>query len=497
MAGSPDRRSTRSARSSDRPDRNSVRAAVLLVAGAAVLVRVPAMGHPLSPDEAGFLMVAAQWHAGDSLYGDYWVDRPPVLIGLFWLANVLGGQFGLRALGLVAVATSVVLASQVGAQIAPRVRWAPVLTAGTAAAFLVSAQFGARMVNGELLAVPFVLAGVVACLHALARGRTLWWGAAGASAMAAALVKQSLADVFVLAGFLGLWLVLRGRPQAAVRAAGGFVLGALAMLIGALALSAVHGTGPLDLFHAVVTFRIEAGEVISAEALDNTTARGWRLALGFVTSGAVLLVVLGLFIGRRRDGAPAAVPDPRLLAVVLLAWELTAVALGGSYWRHYLIGTVPGLVVATAAALALRPARTRLVALVVAYAAVLGIGNTVIRLVDPLEPPSGAPAAEYLRENARPGDTATVAFGNPAILHSAGLDSPYPDLWSLPVRVRDPDLERFGALLASPERPDWIVVRGAGLATWGVDASSASPLLYRDYALAFRGRDFLVLRAKR
>ena len=70
--------------------------AVFLAAAVAASVRLLLLTVPLSPDEAGFLLVAQQWHPGTSLYGDYWVDRPPGLIALFGLAP---GPTGLRLLG--------------------------------------------------------------------------------------------------------------------------------------------------------------------------------------------------------------------------------------------------------------------------------------------------------------------------------------------------------------------------------------------------------------
>ena len=42
-----------------------------------------------------------------SLYGDYWVDRPPLLLALFKLA-VLGGDDGVRALGALAAVALVI-----------------------------------------------------------------------------------------------------------------------------------------------------------------------------------------------------------------------------------------------------------------------------------------------------------------------------------------------------------------------------------------------------
>ena len=70
---------------------------------------------------------------------------------------------------------------------------------------------------------------------------------------------------------------------------------------------------------------------------------------------------------------------------------------------------------------------------------------------------------------------AVVAFGAANILEATGLRSPYPDLWSLPVRVHDPDLADLTALLDGPDRPTWLVVAGASLGTWGVDAHDGRP----------------------
>jgi len=56
------------------------------LAAVAALAWLPFVAKPVSPDEGGFLLVAAQWQPGRSLYGHYWVDRPPMLITVFDLA---------------------------------------------------------------------------------------------------------------------------------------------------------------------------------------------------------------------------------------------------------------------------------------------------------------------------------------------------------------------------------------------------------------------------
>jgi hypothetical protein len=76
-----------------------------------VLLRLPFVSAPLSPDEGGFLVLARQWHAdgpGGSLYGRYWVDRPPLLVATFRLADALGGVIALRLIGALAAAVAVV-----------------------------------------------------------------------------------------------------------------------------------------------------------------------------------------------------------------------------------------------------------------------------------------------------------------------------------------------------------------------------------------------------
>ena len=158
-----------------------------------------------------------------------------------------------------------------------------------------------------------------------------------------------------------------------------------------------------------------------------------------------------------------------------------AVAAGGSYWLHYLVGTVPGLVLTVAAVARHRPARLRWTAAVLAYAAVVAVASAVALAVRVGEPSTDVQVENYLAAHARPGDTGVVAFGNPALLQGAGLSSPYPELWSLPVRVRDPDLTQFDTVLEGSDRPAWVVVSGSSIGTWGVDAGTAQSILDREY----------------
>ncbi|GAA1129068.1 hypothetical protein [Nocardioides aquiterrae] len=448
------------------------------LAAVAAAAWLPVLSRPLSPDEGGFLMVAAQWGPGTSLYGDYWVDRPPLLIGLFQLADLAGGAVALRVFGILAVVVSVLLAGELGRLLAPGRPIAAVAASATAAIFLATPFFGTTEVNGELLALPFLLGGLVA----LARR---WWAAAGVLAVAAAAVKQSEVDVAVAAVVAIGALVWQRAWATAARGAAAFVAAALASTAVILAWAAANGTDPAGLWDAVVIFRGRAAEVISASASSATDERAHLLLTSFLVSGAagvVLVALVALVPGRRGRRRAAAAPlDVRLVAVALLAWETVVVVAGGSYWLHYLIATVPALVLLVVATVRHRPERWRWLAGAVAYAGVTALASVVALAVVGRPVPDDAGVKQYLAAAAGPGDTAVVAFGDPAILQAAGLQSPYPLLWSLPVRVRDPELTELTRVLAGPDRPTWVVVDGTSLDTWGVDATAAQPVLDREY----------------
>ena len=138
---------------------------------ATALVRLPLLDLPAWADEAGFLMVGGGWHLGDSpgdrtLYDTYWVDRPPVLITLFGLADQLGGLLPLRLLGAIAAAVTVAGVAWVAHTAAgtKAAGWAAV----TGAALLSTPLHWSFMVDGELLAAPFVATGIGCVARGLA-----------------------------------------------------------------------------------------------------------------------------------------------------------------------------------------------------------------------------------------------------------------------------------------------------------------------------------------
>jgi hypothetical protein len=383
---------------------------------------------------------------------------------------------------MVAVAVAVLLAGAIGRVGAPERRWAPALASATAAVFLSTPLFGTREVNGELLALPFVLAGLLAVLLAARAGRrsTPWWALAGVSTVCAMAVKQNMADAGVAAAVALVWVAsqhgVRRAAYGALAAAAGALVAAAAVVVWAEA----RGTEPRALWDAAVSFRFQAAAVISDADPQTTSDRLRSMLNALVFSGAPVLFLLP-FLGAPRSRQAGCLP---FVAAAVPLWEAVGVAGGGSYWWHYLIGLVPGLVLVVTAMARHRPSLQAPVVVLLAYSAV--VGYQFARYYPDLTRTQreNERAGAYLAGHARPGDTGVVAFGTPSILQRAGMESPYRYLWSLPVRVRDPRLVELTRVLRSDQRPTWVVVSGGILATWGVDPARAQHELDRRYELA-------------
>lgn len=414
-----------------------------------------------TPDEGGFLLVGSQWHAGgSSLYGDYWVDRPPLLIGLFRLASLTGGLVSLRVIGALAAAIAVLLLSSTALRVYGR--RAATWTAIVAAALLVSPMYGSVDVNGELLAVPFVALGLRAAVEAvLAEDRLVSRGAgllAGGAAVAALLVKQNFADVlvFTAVAWVFAWRQRRigGRDLAGLiglAALGAIVCYAVVMLV-ALA----HGTSPIDAYDATYPFRVKAAHVIAEGSSAGVLSRLHRLGVSFLLSGVPLVLLGFLGFGLRRSRAP-------YLAWSLVAtsgWVVASILAGGNYWLHYLVESIPVVALAAGAVSLAAPRVLRVVVAAVVVSAAITVGVVV---ATPAATP-GSTVGRSIAASSEPGDTLISAFGDPDIPRSAGMASPYPYLWSLPSRTLDPHLTRLGAVLNGPEAPTWIVTNGPSLA---------------------------------
>lgn len=476
----------------DRAHRLRPPTGVLLAALAVIVLRLPFVNTWLGKDEAGFLEVGRQWHrGGSSLYGNYWVDRPPLLITIFRVAAVLGGTVPLRLIGIGAAVIAVLAIAHAANTLAgPR---AATWTAVTAAALLVSPLAGAAEVNGELLATPFIAIGIAASLVMLTTSSTRRALAAaaltGAVGVLAVLVKQNMIDVFIFAGILAL---LRARSLGASRLGtivGGF-LGGAAVAGGVMVIWTIaHGTSLGGIWFAMYRFRIEADALLARTHGSAPAARGLSLLLNSVGCGMILLMVLLLVHAVRapRDnqtpqddhtGSPASsmTRSVPLALIVTLIYDVASIVLGGSYWGHYLVQLTLPLALAAGLAATLLPRTSRLLiaALVVSAAwSVLSLG---------LHPtgPGGNQVGKEIAAVSRPGDTIVTVWGHPDVTHASGLTSPYPHLWSLPEFTLDSHTHLLHTTLTGPDAPTWFVT-WTGPNAPGIKTSALKSALRNDY----------------
>lgn len=466
---------------------------VLALTALALVGRLPFLGRALSPDEGGFLLVASQWAPGHSLYGNYWVDRPPLLIGFFELVGRLGpDRVALRLAGLVVAAAAVLLAARLGHRVADLagatervVTRTRRLAAATAAIFLVTPLFDAAEVNGELIAVPLVLLGLLLLVEATGdeSRRAVWLAGSGAVGAAAVLVKQNEVDVLIAVAVASVSLLPHRSLARVARNLLPAVAGAAALTVLVLTWAALRGTGPIALWNAVITFRLDAAGVLASSTSEAVTGRFHRLVVALLLSG-VVLVPLQLLVRLRAVGRGPLAPL-RWPVLAVLAWEAFSVLGGGSYWLHYLVCLVPGTVLAVALLSATSSRERRWVGGELAGAAVVaavGLGSVVAQ---PLPPSPTAPVAAWLSAHVTPGDTAVVAYGSPDILLATGMSSPYPQLWSLPVRVHDLQLTELAGILDGPDRPTWVIdlygSPGDSLGAWELQPAAAQAELAAHY----------------
>ncbi|RNM16310.1 hypothetical protein [Nocardioides pocheonensis] len=448
---------------------------VLALAAAAVALRLPFLGAPEGADEGGYLAVARQWHgAGPSLYGHYWVDRPPLLIALFQVASAFGGMPAVRVLGALAAGVAVLGVADAARRVAGH--RAAVWGAALAAALLASPQLGTVQVNGELLAAPFVAWSVACWLRALPQpldsqppgelpakrpGAAPAAFGAGVLAACAVLVKQNMADPIVfgtasaLAAAWGTGAVHRSVVRrAAVGAAGGLVTGLV--LVGTWTM--IRGASLTSVFGAMYPFRVRAA-VVLATLPDQGQAQRFGVFMDAWLSSGVLLVV-GAFVWatvRRR------VPEPVAWGLcALLVWAAASVLLSGGFWDHYLVQLVVPVSVAGGLALGgtgsfRRRELGRLVPALAAAAVVLVALTHWALAWGTKASDRGVGAGTAIAAVAAPGDTVVSLVGDAETVEASGLMSPYPYLWTLPAQVDDPHLTRLIALLNGPGAPTWLV----------------------------------------
>jgi hypothetical protein len=448
------------------------------IAGAfAVALRLPFVQDAPYPDEGGLLVVAGRWQTdGPFLYGHLFVDRPPLLLSVFRVADLLGGLLPLRLLGLGLVLGAVLCAGRAGRLLGGSSGAA--VAALTCAALLADPRLGTREVDAETVGIPLVLLAAVLALEAMrrppGRRRCLLVAGAGAAGVAALLVKQNLGDGLVLTAALLATSSCRS-PRQLTRDLLGLGVGAAVPTFAATIWAARDGAGAGNLWYAMYGFRLDAGSALFSGVSAAQVARLHALTVSAVLSGlVVVLVVVLATMGRRTDATAVA-----LLAMLLT--EVAGVAGGGYYWTHYLIGVVPATCLLAGRAAAVAGPRQW-----VSLGVVACLVSTVVAVVTAgiEDQPAASEAGVlggWLRVSRHPGDSAVVLFGQASVIEAAQLKPAYPFLWTLPQRVLDPHLSGLVRTLDASRSPTWVVVRST-LDPWGEDPRGRVPrALQRHY----------------
>ena len=440
---------------------------------ACLLLYVPALLVPLLPDEAGYWLVARAWDPQpDNMFGFYWADRPPVLIWMFQAADALGGPFMPRAFTAALAALMVVAAFRAARIVAgpEAARWS---TAATVI-LLGSPAWYAWAAKSESFGVPLVMVSCWLALEAL-HHRPGWSQlalatGAGSAGMLAIGMKQNLAGGLVFGLVLLAASLLRRdlRPRLVALLASAGLAGAMVPVLGLLVWAEVNGVRTASMWEMIYGFRSDAFDVITRGHGSAPLSRVRDLLLLFMGTGLGVLIVLFLVSLRHafmvRPAVTAAV-------VAMLAVDVVGIVLGGSYWSPYLVALVPATVLGVALVL-VSGSLVHLLKASVVFAAVSSamllayFGYT--HLTGRSESPHATYAGRAVGESAHPDDTILVLYGVPEIVRASGLDSPYPYLWSLPIRTLDPDLGLLRTTIQGDDAPVWIVQRGA-LNAWGLD----------------------------
>ncbi|CAN5214699.1 hypothetical protein BH09ACT10_BH09ACT10_17530 [soil metagenome] len=464
----------------------------LLCAGVCVVLRLPFIRVPLGIDEGGDAFVAKAWETTQgSMYGSSWLDRSPLLV-LIYKLGVLGGDLGVRLLGVGAAILLVIATMDIAFQVSGA--RAARITGLITAVMTSSVILGAVFTNNELLATVPVAFSIGAVVRARTSAHARWWlFAAGILASCALLIKQSFIDgLTACAVFLLVSWVVRARSGFRWSWVGSWVGGVLVPMGVTLAWFELYSVGVKPFFYAIAGFRIDA---LSLQHQAQQSAGYMLMHLGLpivIASGCLLLVPwAGSWLLRRRA-------DPQV-AYTLAAWLVAGfigIVGGGNFYPHYFIQPLAALAVLSGCALAL--SRRRLLVIVTgALIFVLAVGNvavgTTLAHVDPPQQRTLA-VSDYLRANSHPDDTLYVMYARANLLYYAGMPTPYKYSWSMMVRTVPDAEQELRTLLKSPtERPTWIV-EWQEPTLFGMDASGETrQLIASHYTAAARVCDKLIM----
>jgi hypothetical protein len=467
---------------SDAADERRIRVWVLGAIAVAWMLRAPFMSLPLRLDEGGLglvghAFVAAGGHADGSMYGGLWIDRPPLLILLYGLAQVLGGAVGIRVLGALAAAAVIGLSARIVAQLGYR-RAVPIACL-VAVALTSSPALTGSFAYPELLASAVVAGVMLRCLQHLQAPRPIAsaWFITGLLATSALLLKQSFLDG-VAVGLVGAtWMARRHGWRATIAPYAGGIAAAAATTV---AWAETLGPGTRELTYAMFGFRIAGAEALRASPIP-MSVRFHHLAVASIEACLPLLLpaaiaaIVVLYHRGQRGKA--------LLAATWLGTGIIGVLGGGYYWSHYMLQLVPVLAVLAAIAVSLMPRRAAQVAFVAIGAAAVTMTSLppLVSGRSHLHQASVLAASRVVADNRQPSDRVLVLYSRANAAYYTGVRPAFAYQWSL-MYLAIPGVEReLNQLLASPRRPTWII-RWQRPGRFGLDRDGATArLVARSY----------------
>ena len=443
------------------------RQVVWLAALFALVGRWPGLLWPPYPDESGYLTAAHSWNPQpNSLYGHFFVDRPPILIGVYDLADHLGGILFLRGLAAVGCALLVVAAAGCARAITAddrAVAWTALITAAITSARLIDPVAA----QGEILAIPLIVTSFWLSLRALARPSLLLAFSAGLSGMLAVGLKQNMASALLFGGVVLVAGRVAGRigPRDFWRLSGAAALGASVPVLGVVIWALAAGVHLDEVWYAVFGFRSDALGVIAGGRESAAMDRAVEAAVAVLVTGLAAVAVWFVIRVRQVWHADQVVTTG---ALTLLVFDGASLALGGSFWPPYVFGLVPGTVVFASLLLKAGGPSRRGVQLISWYA-VAGclVGMLTWAWTDQTHWSRGYETGQAIGAVAEPTDTIEVYGGRADVVLGSGLSQPYRYLWGLPMRTLDPELVELKALLSGPDAPTWLVEE-VSMDAWGL-----------------------------
>ena len=392
--------------------------ALLAVAAASVVLRIPLLDVPMINDEGGYAYVARFWSPDYQLYRDIPFYRPQAIFYLYRaiLATLGDDVVAFRLFAGIWNAATVVCVGLLGR--AAYTSRAGLAAAGVFAVFSAGPSMEGFTANAEIFAqLPIVVSALMAWHR-----KWLW---AGLAAAAAVLLKPSGVSAYLLA--VG-WAFATGASiPGALRVSVPFGLGLLP--------SVLHGAwiGWEHYWENLATHRTQYADAESL-ALGTQWARlssaVGRTVASWGVPGALALVGLARRWGR-----------PELFAMLWIGTSAVGMAMGGFWFEHYFIQLMPPLALLAGAGLRSWPRDRSGLLLSVPVVLALGAFSKDVRLwvADPVEVSWALYAkpgytvqrevVEHLESATSEDDRIFVAFSQAEIYYLARRKASWPYMW--------------------------------------------------------------------